>query len=180
MTTTTSAAGVMTVRATPDEIGAQLREDMLAVRDRYVSRAPKDDALHQLRRSMNIGRVKAMEMIARVMIGDVDDGVPVAASCGWMFDLMAILEQRAQERAQARGEAIVGPSPLALIERQNRVQDRADMVEMRIAANPTDLVALDERIALSAENEAAEDLLVADLRARRVRLTTTGYLMVMA
>jgi hypothetical protein len=172
MTTTNQHASVTTRRATPEEVAAQLTDEMLSVRTRYLNgKAPKDGAVHQLRRSLKIVRVKAIEFIIRIAFSDIDDGAPPPAVSAWMLSAMAIIEQRAQDRALARGEAIVGPSPLALIERQNRVQHRADLAEMRIAADPNDVSALEERIALSAEHEAEEDRLVANLRARRARLT---------
>lgn len=181
MTTTTSTARVTTHRATPAEIAEQLTDEMLSVRDEYLGkRAPKDKAVHQLRRSLKIVRVKAIEFIIRIAISDIDDGAPPAAVSAWMLSAMAIIEQRAQDRALARGEAVVGPSPLALIERQNRVQHRADIAEMRLAANPDDVIALDERIALSIEHEDVEDRLVANLRARKARLTTNGNTLALA
>lgn len=181
MTTTTSTAAVMSRRATPAEVAAQLTDEMLSVRTRYLNgKAPKDGALHQLRRSLKIVRVKAIEFVVRIAFSDLDEGAPPAAVSAWMLSAMSIFEQRAQERALARGEAVAGPSPLALIERQNRVQHKADLVEMKIAANPNDLIALDERIALSVEQEEAEDRLVANLRSRKARLTSSGNALVLA
>jgi hypothetical protein len=181
MTTTTSPAAVTSRRATPEEVAAQLTDEMLSVRNRYLNgNAPKDRAVHQLRRSLKIVRVKAIEFVMRIAFSDIDDGAPPAAVSAWMLSAMAIIEQRAQDRALARGEAVVGPSPLALIERQNRVQHRADIIEMRIAENPNDITALDERIALSAEHDEAEDRLIANLRARKARMLVNGHTMAIA
>jgi hypothetical protein len=180
MTTTTSTAIVTDRRATPAEVAAQLTGEMLGVRARYIGRAPKSKYVHQLRRELKtLVRKKAIEFVVAIAFSDLDEGAPAAAVSGWMLSAIAIYEQRAQDRALARGEAILGPSPLALIERQNRAQHKADLVEMRIAANPNDLTALNERIALSAENTDAEDLLVANLRARRARVLANGHTMVL-
>lgn len=112
-------------------------------------------------------------MLLDVAFADVDDGIPPALVAAPYLDLIALINLRAEQRANRQVVSILG-HPLALIERRDRVQHKARVVEMRIAANPDCVVSLDERIALSAEHDDADRLLVANLRSRRAHLTLSG------
>jgi hypothetical protein len=149
MSNTLSVASVTAADAHPREDANLLTEQMNSVRRIHLKhRAPRSPRIHQLRRDLapdkvsGLPRKEAMLRILEIAYSDIDDGAPPAAVCEWAKTFMNLVEIRAQERAAAKGQPVIGPDPLALIQAENRAQAEKDDAEREVLAHPTSPVAL--------------------------------------
>jgi hypothetical protein len=162
------------VTATPasiPELAALLYEQLRQARRIYLrGNAPRDPRVHQLERDMatpqdgSEPRKKAIERTLTVEFAMIDDGAPAAAVAAWHLTAIALIEERAQARALARGEPVVGPDPRALIDRENEVQALKDRAERAVVANPQSPDALRTLLDADAQYEIVNDRLLKGIR----------------
>lgn len=170
MPTTLSGAAVMSSIAT---LAKDLTEQLLQGRRVWLKhRAPKSAYVHQLRRDLSAERKKSIEFLLAISFADIDDGLSPTVATQMYRSIIALIEERAQQRARLRGEPAVGAEPLALVQRESAVQAAKDDAERAYIADPASPETMQRLIEADAAYEIANDRLVNTVRSRlaRVRL----------
>jgi hypothetical protein len=168
MSNTTSGAGVTAPIA---QLAKRLTEQLLDGRRTWLRhRAPKSRYVHQLRRDLAAERKKAVEFLLAISFSDIDDGLPPAVASQMYRDAIALIEERAQQRALTRGEPIVGPDPLALVQRESDAQAEKDSAERAFIDQPMSPETLQRVLDADAAYDAANDRLVTAVRSRLAHL----------
>lgn len=173
MGTTVRDSGVMAGVARIAETARVLREQLLQPRRVYLKgKAPRCRSVHQLRRDMAAGRVRAIEHLLTVSYADIDQGLSPKLVTQWAHSYIADVEEYAAERQRQR--AASDGNLLVKMQRETRAHSVLDEAQLAALAHPDDPTALDAVITASAEYDAAEDTLVSAIRNRRARLTATN------
>jgi hypothetical protein len=168
MTTTTSGAGVT---ASIAQLAKDLTEQLLQGRRIWLRhRAPKSPYVHRLRRDLAAERKKSVEFLLAISFSDIDDGLPPSVASQMYRSAIALIEERAQQRALARGEPVVGPDPLALVQRESAAQAIKDNAEREFIDNPMSADALQRVLDADARYDAENEKMVSVVRSRLARL----------
>jgi hypothetical protein len=168
MERTPSAAGVT---ASIAQLAALLREQLLQPRRIYLrNRAPKSTYTHQLRRKVRCEQTKTFEILLAISLADIDDGIAPSVAAQPYRSVIALLEERAQQRAVARGEPVIGPDPLALVQRESDAQAEKDSAEREFIAKPMSPDALRRVLDADARYQGENDRLVSVVRSRFARV----------
>jgi hypothetical protein len=155
------------------QLARDLTEQLLQGRRIWLrGRAPKSRYVHQLRRDLAADRKKSVEFLLTISFADVDDGLAPSVASQMYRSIIALIEERAQQRALVRGEPIAGPDPLALVDREGVAQAAKDSAERAFIAEPLSPEALQRVLDADARYHAENDRLVNAVRSRlaRVRL----------
>jgi hypothetical protein len=168
MTTTNQQTGVTASLA---QLAKDLTEQLLQGRRIWLRhRAPKSPYVHQLRRDLAAERKKSVEFLLAISFSDIDDGLPPSVASQMYRSAIALIEERAQQRALARGEPVVGPDPLALVQRESAAQAVKDDAEREFIDKPMSADALQRVLDADARYDAENDKLVNVVRSRLAHL----------
>lgn len=167
-TSTHSDVGVKTVVA---QLASGLCKQLLDARRTWLrNRAPRSGYVHQLRRQMACEQRQSFEPLLAISLSDVDDGIAPSIVAAPYLSVIAIIEERAQQRALARGEPVVGPDPLALVQRESAAQAAKDDAERAFIADPASVEAMRRLLDADADYHAKNDQLVRVVRSKHARL----------
>jgi hypothetical protein len=161
------------------ELARDLAEQLLQPRRVYLKqRGAESRYVRQLRRDIAAGKARPFDMVLAVSLADLDDGAPIAAVIAPYLSAAEILRELGQELASHRPATSKASDNdgalLALIQRENRLQADCDEAERDVIAEPTSREILDRALASRALYDAANDRVIAALRARRARLVTAA------
>jgi hypothetical protein len=161
---------VASVTAGLAELAKDLTAQLLQGRRIWLrGRAPKSRYVHQLRRDLGNDRKKSVEFLLAISFSDIDDGLPPSVASQMYRSIIALIEERAQQRALARGEPVVGPDPLALVQRESAAQAEKDDAERAFIAQPMCPDALQRVLDADARYDAENTRLVTAVRSRLAR-----------
>lgn len=127
-------------------------------------RAPSDKRDHQLRRDIACGKAKPVEMLLRVSLSDLEDGLSLAAAIRPYQAIIDMLTARAAER---RFTDL--PPLLPVVQRETRAQAALDEAQHEILATPESIAAMDRVLDASVRYDREQDAMVRVVRERRAR-----------
>jgi hypothetical protein len=168
MESTHERSGVTTGIA---QLAALLREQLLQARRIYLrNRAPKSPYVHQLRRKVSAEQTRTFEILLAISFADIDDGIAPSIAAQPYLSVVAMIEERAQARALSRGEPMIGPDPLALVDRESAAQAAKDSAERAFIAAPMSPETLQRVLDADAAYHAVNERLVSVVRSRLARV----------
>jgi len=172
MSTTPSDAAVTSSIA---ELAKGLTAQLLQGRRIWLRhRAPKSKYVHQLRRDLAGEKRKSFEILLEISFADVDDGLAPAIATQAYVSAIALIQERAEQRAVSRGGPAIDPDAITLVERESEAQAQKDSAERAFIAEPASPATLKRLIDADASYAAANDRLVSAVRSRLARATLTG------
>ena len=153
-----------------DELAAQFTDKLLEPRRKYLHhRAPKSRYVHNTRRDLACGKLRAWRVILAVALADIEETDMPAEAVAHTFDLAAAtLRARGRE---VRHDGAAAPSLLPLILRENRRENGENEAEDRVLADEDSVEAIDALLAASALEREEMDRRDNALRQRRAELT---------
>lgn len=151
-----------------DALKAQLLQPRRIV---LKKRRPKSPYVFQVRRDISTGKAKPIEMLVAMNRADLEDGASASFVNQVYRSLIAINEEYEQTLKARRGEPIVGPDPLSLVQRESAAQATKDDAERAFIAAPMSAEALQRVLDADARYHAENDRFVGVVRSRLARLT---------
>ena len=169
MTTTARPRDVRVARATTradaEQFAAQLTEALLQPRRILLHKRPDRDVRdYQLRRDIACERAKPAEMVLRLQLSDLADGVPLSAVLRYHEAAIAMLTELAAARPQTPA-----PQVLPALQRETRAQAQLDEAQHEFLANPDSLEAAARLLTASEQYDREQDAMVRMVRERAAR-----------